>query len=62
MLGVLVFVEKPTQQQRKTRPTPRFLSDGLLNDCLSLILSVDHGCVQNIIYVNKEFVRQLHPE
>lgn len=67
MLEVHLFVVAPTQEQRETAKahaaTARkgFLFGGLLHDCLSVILNVEHGCVHQMIYFAKEFARQ-HPE
>ena len=67
MIEVHLFVVNPTQQQREPAKahaaTARkgFLFGGLLHDCLSVILNVEHGCVQQMIYFAKEFARQ-HPE
>ena len=38
-----------------------FLFGGLLHDCLSVILNVEHSCMQQMFYLAKEFAR-LHPQ
>ena len=53
MIEVHLFKVNPTQQQRETAKahavTKAFLFGGLLHDCLSVILNVEHGCVQRMI-------------
>jgi len=67
MIEVHLFVVSPTQQQRETAKahagTVRkgFLFGGLLHDCLSVIMTVEKDCVQQMIYFAKEFAR-LHPD
>jgi len=67
MIEVHLFVVTPTQQQRETAKAHAatirkgFLFGGLLHDCLSVLMAVEEGCVQQMIYFAKEFARQ-HPE
>lgn len=67
MLEVHLFVVAPNQEQRETAKAHAatirkgFLFGGLLHDCLSVLMAVEEGCVQQMIYFAKEFARQ-HPE
>jgi hypothetical protein len=66
MLEVHVMINTPTQQQRETAKahaaTVRraFLFGGLLHDCLSVIMTVEPSCVQQMVFFAKQFARQ-HP-
>jgi len=64
MIEVHLFVVSPTPQHRETAKAhaatvrKSFLFGGLVHDCLSVIMAVEEGCVQQMIYFAKQYNRQ----